>query len=487
MVNILVRRPFAFGLALLSAVVTLFPVCGSAAVDYPDSLKDTVVEAADTWLISNARLVDGVNAEPKLDQDILISDGKIAAIGPSGSLEIPPDTPTLDAAGKTVMPGLIMVHEHLFYNDHGAVIPHYAADTVSLSALYLSHGVTSMRTGGSMNITDDLRIKNLIQAGRYPGPEIHLTAPYIDGPDSPIFQLNRYESESEVRQMVRFWADRGVSWLKGYMWVKPNILAAAIDEAHERNVKVTGHLCSVTYLEAVAMGIDNLEHGFFAATDFAANKESGKCPSDTRAMTMLEAMMAAPEKRKALINTLIENEVYMTSTLAVLGAGLRDYEPSELALSLMNQRPRANANYMLSLFEERSDVRERRETELLLSMALDKEFHEAGGKLVVGTDPTGWGGTIPGPGSHSALFLLQEAGLEPMDIIKIATRNAAEMLEVADQTGTVRVGLDADLMLIDGEPDKDIKALTKLELVITDGVAIDGPKLAEKFKERVGR
>lgn len=473
--------------ALLSTLFLGFPLNSSATVEYPDGLSETVVERADTWLITHARLVDGVNPVPLLDQDILISEGKIAAIGATGSIEIQPGIPTLDAGGKTVMPGLIMVHEHLFYGDHGAAVPHYAADTVSLSALYLSHGVTSIRTAGSMNITDDIQIKKLIQSGRYPGPEVHLTGPYIDGPETLIFQLKGYETKAEVREMVRYWADQGVAWLKGYMWVKPDILEAAIDEAHKRNMKVTGHLCSVTYLEAVEMGIDNLEHGFFPSTDFAKNKERGKCPPNWQESESLKSMAADSKKRNSLIDTLIENDVYLTSTLAVLAAGVREHEPSALALNLMNHRARENAEHVLSNLEEGSDAREATEAELRLAMGLERKFYEAGGKMVVGTDPTGWGGTIPGPGSHSALFLLQEAGFSPMEIIRIATRNAAEMLEVAHRTGAVRAGLEADLILIDGKPDVDIKELTKLKLVITDGVAIDGPRLAAKFEKRVGR
>ena len=456
-------------------------------MDYPQGLQDTVIESAGTWLIRKARVLDGENPTPILDQDILISQGKIAAMGTTGSIDTPPDIPVLDATGKTVMPGLIMVHEHLFYGDHGAAVPYYAADSVSLSALYLSHGVTSIRTAGSMNITDDIQIKNLIQSGRYPGPEVHLTAPYIDGPDTPIFQLRSFESESNVRAMVRYWAGRGVSWLKGYMFVKPDVLESAIDEAHKRNMKVTGHLCSVTYREAVAMGIDNLEHGFTPSTDYVKDKKVGQCPPNWRESEGLKTMMAEPTKRQALIEHLIEADVYLTSTLAVFAAGLREYEPSPLALNLMNHGARANAKYILSVLKEGSDARAARDAELRLTMDSEREFHKAGGKLVVGTDPTGWGGTVPGPGSHSALFLLQEAGFNPMEIIKIATRNAAEMLEVADRTGTVRAGLEADLILVDGKPDVDITALRNLELVITDGVAIDGPKLAAKFEQRVGR
>ena len=470
--------------ALLCTLVLGFPLDSTGAVDYPEDLSETVVESADTWLITHARLVDGVNPVAIGDQDILISEGKIAAVGATGSIDVPPGIPTLDAAGKTVMPGLIMVHEHLFYNDHGAAVPYYAADTVSLSALYLSHGVTSIRTAGSMNITDDILIRKLIQSGRYPGPEVHLTAPYIDGPGSPIFQLRTYETDNEVREMVRYWANQGVGWLKGYMWVKPDILESAIDEAHKRNMKVTGHLCSVTYREAVEMGIDNLEHGFFAATDFADDKEAGKCPVINET---LKLMAAEPKKRKALINALIEKDVYLTSTLAVLAAGLREYEPSPLALSLMNHRARTNAKYVMSTLEEGSEAREASEAELRLVMSLEREFYKSGGKLVVGSDPTGWGGTIPGPGNHSSLFLLQEAGFSPMEIIRIATGSAAQMLEVAHRTGAVQVGLEADLILVDGKPDLDIKALTNLELVITDGVAIDGPELAAKFEQRVGR
>ncbi|MGY8986289.1 MAG: amidohydrolase family protein [Sphingomonadales bacterium] len=456
-------------------------------LNYPRGLQDIIIQGENSWLLENVRVIDGTGAPAKDAHDILITSGKIAGIGPTGTLSVPVGTPKVAGDGKSVMPGLIMVHEHLFYNDHGAAMPNYVGEAVTFSGLYLSHGVTTMRTGGTMNITDDLTIKNRINEGSYPGPEVFLTAPYIDGPGSFASQLRVFDSEEKVRTMVRYWGSEGVKWLKAYMFVKPNILAAAIDEAHSLDMQVTGHLCTVTFGEAIDSGIDNLEHGFSHATELAEGKEFGKCPNGQARGAGLKIASENPELTQPLYDKVIKNNVYITSTLGVMAAGLRDYEPSPLALELMNSHARDNADNLQKVFAENEEARMGREASLQVYMKLEKDFHDAGGQLVLGTDPTGWGGTIPGPGNLSNLYLLKEAGVSPMDIITIATQNGSKMLKVDDRTGILKAGMEADMIIIDGNPDQDIHDIGNISMVITDGYGIDGLALANKYIKRVGR
>jgi hypothetical protein len=144
--------------------------------------------------------------------------------------------------------------------------------TFSAPRLYLANGVTTMRTTGSVEPYADLNVKSEIDAGRMAGPHMDVTGPYLEGPDSPFIQMHQLRNADDARRTVAFWADQGVTSFKAYMNITRAELKAAIDEAHRRHLKITGHLCSVTYPEAAALGIDDLEHGFFVNTQLDPGK-----------------------------------------------------------------------------------------------------------------------------------------------------------------------------------------------------------------------
>src|SRR2546423_14795527 len=214
--------------------------------------------------LTHARVIDGTGAAPRDDQTIVIRDGRIAALGDSRSVGVPAGAQVIDLSGKSVIPGLVMVHEHLFYPTGPGV---YANLAESFTRLYLAGGVTSMRTGGNLNGFGDFGIKRDIDAGRKPGPWIDATAPYLEGPGLGLDQVHELSGADDARRMVNFWADAGATSFKAYMHITRAELGAAIAEAHKRRMKGTGHPCSVTYRKAPRLGIDNLEHGFFVSTD----------------------------------------------------------------------------------------------------------------------------------------------------------------------------------------------------------------------------
>jgi imidazolonepropionase-like amidohydrolase len=336
-----------------------------------------------------------------------------------------------------------------------------------------------------MNITDDLAIRKMIEAGKALGPKLHLTAPYIEGEGGFAYQMPVPAGTEEVREFVRYWRSQGVESLKAYTQVSREVLGAAIDEGHRLGMHVTGHLCSVTYREAASLGIDNLEHGFGVASDFVADKRPDECPQGIP--DSLQATDPNSAEAQSLFRYLVENDVAVTSTMAVFGAGARDYLPSPDALDLMADRTRAGAEKMLEALGPDSDRRASVNASMAHEMALEKAFADAGGTLVVGTDPTGWGGTIPGPGSHAALYLLEEAGFTPLEVIAIATRNGARLLGVEQETGTIEAGKAADLILVDGDPESNLHDLSNVSLVFRDGIAYDSARIIEAMKGQVGR
>src|SRR5436305_6379332 len=244
----------------------------------PDSLAAQVREyvAVDTSLLAltHVLIVDGTGGSPKSDQTIVIRAGRIAAVGPAASVQVPAGARVMDLSGSTVIPGIVGMHDHLFYTAAGgrAVQMSYTGPR-----LYLGSGVTTIRTTGSRSPYAEINLKDQIDHGLTPGPRIHLTAPYITGPEGGG-SMALGCSPDAARRFVAYWASEGATWIKAYADIRRAELGAAIAEAHKRGVKVTGHLCSVSFQEAVVLGIDNLEHGMLTASDFASAKQPDLCP-----------------------------------------------------------------------------------------------------------------------------------------------------------------------------------------------------------------
>src|SRR5213596_1195245 len=260
--------------------------------------------AVDTPIVAltHARVIDGTGAPARVDQTVIIRDGRIAAVGNSRSVAIPIGAQVIDLTEKTVIPGLVMVHEHLFYPTASGI---YANLEESFTRLYLAGGVTSMRTGGNLNGYGDIGIKHDIDAGKKPGPWIDATAPYLEGVGLGLDQVHELTGPDDARRMVNFWADAGATSFKAYMHITRAELRAAVEEAHKRGLKITGHLCSVTYREAAGLGIDNLEHGFFPATDFVTDKKPDECPGQGKGQTAFGAVDPNGDAVRSLIADLV--------------------------------------------------------------------------------------------------------------------------------------------------------------------------------------
>src|SRR5690348_7043088 len=228
--------------------------------------------------LTHVRVIDGTGAAAKEDQTLVISNGKIDSVEPSASAKIPANAQTIDLTGYTVLPGLVGMHNHMFFPMGGSP-PMYSNMGSSFPRLYLANGVTTIRTTGSVAPYTDLEIKRLIDAGRMIGPKIHVTAPYLEGKGAFTPVMHQLTDANDARRMVNYWADQGATSFKAYMNITRDELRAAVEEAHKRGLKVTGHLCSIGYKEAAEIGIDNLEHGLFADSEFVPDKKSDVCPA----------------------------------------------------------------------------------------------------------------------------------------------------------------------------------------------------------------
>jgi enamidase len=430
--------------------------------------------------LTHVRVIDGTTAAPKTDQTIVVRDGKIESIGPSASTSVPAGVQTIDLTGKSVTPGLVMVHEHLYYPNGGGWYGNYDE---SFTRLYLAGGVTSMRTAGNVNGYTDIAIKQQIDAGRKPGPWIDATAPYLQGPGGVAGQMYLLKNADDTRRFVNFWADAGATSFKAYMDITRDELRAAIEEVHKRGLKITGHLCSVTFREAAELGIDNLEHSFFVATDFAPNKQPDLCPGQAVGMQSIGALDTAGAPFKDLVKLLVQKHVALTSTLTVFETFTPGRpEPRGLDVLAPSLKEQFERNFARTAANTTSPY-----TSLYPKVAaMEVAFVRAGGTLLAGTDPTGGGGVIPGYSNQRELELLVEAGLTPLEAIKVGTLNGATYLGIADRVGTIAVGKQADLVVIAGDPSARITDIRNVEIVFKKGVGFDPAKLIESVKGRVG-
>jgi imidazolonepropionase-like amidohydrolase len=445
-------------------------------------VKAYVSVDAPVLALTHARVVDGTGGPAREDQTLVISGGKIQALGTA--LAAPAGAKVMDLSGFTVIPGLVGMHDHLFYPQGGGF---FAEMGFSFPRLYLACGVTTIRTTGSIEPYTDVEIKKLVDAGKAVGPKMHVTGPYLEGKGAAIAQLHVLAGPEDARKTVAFWADQGATSFKAYMHISRVELGAAIAEAHARKLKVTAHLCSVTYPEAAALGIDDLEHGpMYYDMEFAPGKEPDVCPSP-RAMYEVTSKIEMSDPRvRDLIADLVRRKVAVTSTLPVfelLAPGRPPLEPRVLAA----MTPDARVNYLTRRAGGGSSGPAPNWAGLLKKeMEFEHAFVKAGGTLLAGCDPTGIGGTLAGYGDQREVELLVEAGFTPAEAIHIQTENGARFLGESDRIGTIAPGKQADLVVIQGDPTKNIADIEKVETVFKDGVGYDSAKLLDSVRALVG-
>ena len=370
------------GLLTAATLVVVPETSLPAQAPNPNARAAFVKFDAPVIALAHTRVIDGTGAPARENQVIVIRGGNIAAVGNAASIQIPAGAVTIDLAGRSVMPGLVMMHEHLYYTTGRGV---YGQLGLSFSRLYLAGGVTTIRTGGNTNGIMDINLARRIAAGELAGPSIDATAPYLNGPNT-FLQMHTVKTPDEARRHVAYWLGQGATSVKAYMQISREALKAGIDEAHRRGAKVTGHLCSVTYGEAADLGIDNLEHGFFAATDFVDQKQPDVCPGQAQGQQAVAALDEHGAPFQALLKKLIDRGVALTSTLTVFET-LTRARPTPPGLDVL--APQLRDAFMRAYDRAQQNQQSVYSTLFAKGMALERAFAKAGGVLLAGTDPTG--------------------------------------------------------------------------------------------------
>ena len=418
----------------------------------------------------NAKVIDGTGHAAQTAQTILVRNGIIEDVQNTNSLQIAADFYQIDLKGKTVIPGIIGMHNHMR-------IPRSALLSTS-PKLYLASGVTTIQTCGTGNPYEEIAIAKSINKGEQAGPEIINSAPYFTGPEGKSHFI-RFTNETMIRDTIRYWARKGVKWLKVYRNTRPSDLQVIVDEAHKNNLKVTGHLCATSYTEAANIGIDAIEHGFIHNYGHATDREVGVCSGNTDFRTNLAIDSEAIKKVQ---QRLIKNGVALGSTLAIfeaqanMQADVRDLE----VMAPFHQEAYRQGNIR---YREKGEDWYFKKEWLTKAMAYELQFFRQGGLLVAGPDPGLH--NMPGFGDQKNYELFIEAGFKPEEAIQVMTSNGARLLERSD-IGTIEKGKVANLVILDGDLERHPGVIRKVETVFKNGVGFKSDKLIHSVKGNVG-
>lgn len=460
------------GLVLL-ALVFLVPSCKQRTTAEFIPIKDQVIA------LKHVRVIDGTGKGTREDQTIIIESGRIAAIGPTTEINVPSSATSLDLSGHTAMPGLVGMHDHLFYATDGG--DRYVNAPESFAPLYLAAGVTTIRTAGALDLDHDKSVKRSVDSGELAGPKIHLSSLYINR------KVGDQVNPQKVAKVINEWADQGITSLKIYDHINGSEIKSIVDAAHQRGLKVTGHVCAAGFTEAAQAGIDNLEHGLAVDTEFFSRKKAGECPERSEWLPELARINIKSEQVQGMIRELVSRRVAITSTLAIFEAFIKEkFQLDPRMRDVLSED--ALEDCRKDLAAGRKDPRWSRIWEPVLKkeMEFEREFVKAGGLLMTGVDPTGWGGVVAGFGDQRGVELLVEAGFTPEEAIRIATLNGATFLGEDSRIGTLATGKQADIVIVRGNPATNIRDIRNVQLVFKDGIGYDPAKLIASIRGFVG-
>jgi imidazolonepropionase-like amidohydrolase len=408
---------------------------------------------SEVFVLHGATLIDGTGSPPKSDAVVIINGNKIIAVTNQSEylnhyFNNLNGTQTgvrfLNLTGKYIMPGLFDMHAHVA----GVLKDSYdQAASEKMLGMLLDYGITTIRNpGGPTN--ESVSLREDILSGKIAGPEMFTAGRLLNTPELPVpFVEKQVTTEEEVIEEVRRQATSGVDFIKLYVGLNPELLKVAIDEAHSQGIKVIGHLYLTSWTDAANLGMDFLTHGV-PVSPFLLSEDkqrifnlTGGGPFDHS--LWLDLVDLNSTEISNMIDSLVQNQIPVDPTLNVYEAILKQgsYDPQN----------------------------EQRWNKVL---QLTKIMHERGVQILSGTDIPNFK-LVPGKSLHHELELLAEAGIKPMDILKIATKNGAKALSIINQTGTIEPDKQADILILSANPIEDIENIGKIDAVISNSRIIE--------------
>jgi imidazolonepropionase-like amidohydrolase len=392
-------------------------------------------DGAKVIAITGATLIDGRGAAPAPDTTVVVRGEKIVAVGPRATTHAPDGAQVIDARGLSLLPGLIDAHFHLDGDD-------------GLPPLYLSHGVTSTRDPGAW-----IEAYDATRHSGSPIPRLFLAGPHLDTAP-PAYPEDSFivRDEDETRIAVNRFIDQGASVIKVYFRLPLGLIKVAVETAHERGTPVTSHLEIVDARDAIRAGLDGVEHVTSFGTALSPTREAEKyrqsvladnnARREGRYKVWSQIDLNSPGV-KPVLDLIVERGVFLSPTLAVFERRLGDQGATET-------HARGFKN-------------------MLTFVGMAKR---AGARIVVGSHSSvphaerGWA-------YQREMELLVESGLTPIEAITAATMENARFFRVTDRLGSVEAGKLADLVLIDGDPTKDIGAMRRVKRVMLNGLWVE--------------
>jgi imidazolonepropionase-like amidohydrolase len=411
---------------------------------------------------------------------VLVDGNRIASVGGARE-DVPENAQVIDATGMWLLPGLMDMHAHATggQNDHKEKIHH----------LYLAYGVTTVRdTGGNLTLLRLLRDR--IERGSHTGPRIFFAGPLLDG-STPVWppMSIMVDTPERARGAVQFLASQGVDFIKIYNWVPEASLEIILDTAHQLGLRVTGHVPrTITMTRAIQLGMDCLEHIRITGRELLSSDEADRIdplPVARRETLLWERFELESEPMQRLIRLVADSRVFFDPTLLVDSALSVDGDaidtenpanadvPEDVREAFMREeRPPIFDISEVGLETARNGFRKRQR--------LVRMLHQAGARLLAGTDCFRLGKQLPGLGLQNELALLVESGLSPLAALQAATVTAADALGQSDALGAVEPGKLADIVVLEGDPLADIQNARRVRTVVKAGRAYDGAALREQ-------
>jgi len=458
-------------------------IAGASSALRRPALPGLMRPAGGVVALVGGSLIDGTGAAPRPGCTVLLEGQRILAVGEG--LEVPEGAEVVDVAGCTLVPGLIDMHGHLFTNVGGR----YANQLVPFARLYLAGGVTSVFTAGEEEPAAALAFRDAQRSGDEVGTRIYSAGPYFNDVSGAAGFMYGVANAEEARAKLGEWKDR-IDGVKVYMDITPEELAAVIEEADAAGLRVTGHLGSITAGQAIDLGIDRLEHGIYAMSEFG--RPSPADPYDLEYLYGLAEIDFGSGAGAALIDKIVASGTVLDPTIVTLESVFAG--PLELAKDwrryLAPLLARNLEQMERALAKMRGAAVEPGEWRALVERVLDKQrelvrrVHQAGGKIVGGTDPV-FADVLPGYGLHREAQHFVLAGLDELEAIRACSLSSAEALGLESELGSIAPGKLADLVVLEGDPATDITALGRTKMVYQAGARFSPDELRESVVGKI--
>src|SRR5262249_55511463 len=448
--------------------------------------------------LTHVTVIDATGSPTQLEMTVIISGGYITGLGPAAKVKIPADARVIDASKKFLIPGLWDMHIHV---DDSELYPTHPsrADKEVVFPMLIANGVTGVRDmGGGLEQIQQWRTR--IEVGDLLGPRMFAPGPLVDGKFPIWLGEMRVESEAEARDAVRSLVRRGADFIKVYDSISPGPYFALADEAKRLGMVFAGHVPQQLSAAQVSdAGQKSLEHMYDLPLDCSTREEEFRKDiaaryDDTKGdLPQLRSGNAgvlssySRQKCMMLFARFARNGTWLCPTLHNTW---RHAHNGDVAL-IDDGRARFYPEVFLEYWKTKTSDEHRRSPEFVkrwqgyyeLVREMIPDAQHAGVGLLAGSDSGANEYSVPGFSLHDELAELVDAGLTPMQALQSATLNAARYLGITDAFGTVELGKIADLVLLEGNPLKDIRNTRKISAVVVNGKIFGKPELQKIFDD----